>query len=126
VLLPELAGWNRMRQTAAAHYAALGLGDFVELPATAPGADPIYHLYVVRCEDRDAVQAALKAADVGSVVYYDTPHHLQPVFADLGYEEGSLPETERASRECLALPMYPTLPEADQHALIAALEAASA
>lgn len=126
VLLPELAGWNDMRQAAAARYADLGLGRFVELPATAPGADPIYHLYVVRCEDRDAIQGTLKAADVGSVVYYDTPHHLQPVFADLGYEEGSLPETERAARECLALPMYPTLPEGDQQTLVAALEAASA
>ena len=126
VLLPELAGWNDMRQAAAQRYADLGLDRFVELPATAPGADPIYHLYVVRCQDRDAIQAALKAADVGSVVYYDTPHHLQPVFADLGYEEGSLPETERAARECLALPMYPTLPEADQQTLVAALEAASA
>ncbi|MGI9187039.1 MAG: DegT/DnrJ/EryC1/StrS family aminotransferase [Gaiellales bacterium] len=126
VLLPELAGWNDMRQAAAQRYQELGLDRFVEPPATAPGADPIYHLYVVRCGDRDAIQAALKAGDVGSVVYYDTPHHLQPVFADLGYEEGSLPETERASRECLALPMYPTLPEADQHALVAALEFASA
>ena len=79
-----------------------------------------------RTELERTAEGALKAADVGCVVYYDTPHHLQPVFADLGYKEGSLPETERASRECLALPMYPTLPEADQHALIAALEAASA
>lgn len=126
VLLPELAGWNAMRQAAAARYADLGLDRFVELPATAPGADPIYHLYVVRCQEREAVQSALKAADVGSVVYYDTPHHLQPVFAHLGYTPGSLPETERAARECLALPMYPTLPAGDQETLIAALEAASA
>ncbi len=126
VLLPELAGWNRLRQEAAARYDELGLGRFVELPGTAPGADPIYHLYVVRCQDREAIQGALKAAEVGSVVYYDTPHHLQPVFAHLGYAVGSLPETERASRECLALPMYPTLPPADQQALVAALEAAFA
>ena len=126
VLLPELAGWNDLRQAAAQRYADLGLDRFVELPGTAPGADPIYHLYVVRCQDRDAIQGALKAADVGCVVYYDTPHHLQPVFADLGYKEGSLPETERAARECLALPMYPTLPAGDQETLIAALEAASA
>ncbi|MGI9116040.1 MAG: DegT/DnrJ/EryC1/StrS family aminotransferase [Gaiellales bacterium] len=126
VLLPELAGWNASRRTVADRYAELGLGRFVELPATAAGAEPIYHLYVVRCGDRDAVQAALKDADVGSVVYYDTPHHLQPVFAELGYAEGSLPETERAARECLALPMYPTLPAADQATLVGALEAALA
>lgn len=126
ILLPELAGWNDLRQAAAARYAELGLDRFVELPGTAAGADPIYHLYVVRCADRDAIQSALKAAEVGSVVYYDTPHHLQPVFAHLGYAPGSLPETERAARECLALPMYPTLPAGDQETLIAALEAASA
>ena len=50
----------------------------------------------------------------------------EPVFADLGYTVGSLPETERASRECLALPMYPTLPPADQATLVGALEAALA
>ena len=124
VLLPELAGWNAGRRAVAARYAELGLDRFVELPGVAPGAEEIYHLYVVRCHDRDAVQAALKAADVGSVVYYDTPHHLQPVFAHLGYAPGSLPETERAARECLALPMYPTLAADDQATLVRALEAA--
>lgn len=126
VLLPQLAGWNAARRAAADRYAALGLDRFVTLPGVAPGAEPIYHLYVVRCADRDAVQAALKAAEVGSVVYYDTPHHLQPVFADLGYQPGSLPETERAARECLALPMYPTLAAAQQTQLVDALAAALA
>ena len=121
ILLPELAGWNAGRRAAAARYAELGLGGYVELPGVAPGAEEIYHLYVVRCADRDAVQAALTTAEVGSVVYYDTPHHLQPVFASLGYQPGSLPETERAARECLALPMYPTLAAADQDALVRAL-----
>ena len=124
ILLPELAGWNAARRAAAARYDELGLGRFVGLPGTAPGAEEIYHLYVARCDDRDAVQAALKAAEVGSVVYYDTPHHLQPVFAHLGYAAGSLPETERAARECLALPMYPTLAADDQATLVRALEAA--
>ena len=68
----------------------------------------------------------MRAAEVGSVVYYDTPHHLQPVFAHLGYAPGSLPETERAARECLALPMYPTLPAEGQTALVDALESALA
>ena len=126
VLLPELAGWNASRRAVASRYAELGLDRFVDLPGVAPGAEEIYHLYVVRCRDRAAVQGALAAAEVGSVVYYDTPHHLQPVFAHLGYAEGSLPETERAARECLALPMYPTLPAEGQAALVGALEAALA
>lgn len=124
ILLPELAGWNAARRAVAARYDELGLGRFVGLPGVAPGAEEIYHLYVTRCDDRDAVQAALKAAEVGSVVYYDTPHHLQPVFAHLGYAAGSLPETERAARDCLALPMYPTLAADDQATLVRALEAA--
>ncbi len=123
VLLPEVAGWNAARRAVADRYAALGLDRFVHLPGSAPGAEPIYHLYVARCADRGAVQAALKSAEVASVVYYDVPHHLQPVFAQLGYSVGSLPETERAARECLALPMYPTLSEAEQAIAVDALEA---
>jgi len=126
VLLPELAGWNAARRAVAARYLELGIDRFVAPPATAPGAEPIYHLYMARCPDRDAVQAALKAADVGAVVYYDTPHHLQPVFRDLGYAAGSLPETERAARECIALPMYPTLDADAQAAVVGALEASLA
>ena len=75
----------------------------------APDAQPIYHLYVVRTAQRDALEAALKERGIGATVYYGRPHHLQPVFAHLGYGEGSLPETERAAREALALPMFPTL-----------------
>ena len=123
ILLPELAGWNAARRQVAERYAALGLDRFVELPGTAVGAEPIYHLYVVRSVDRDAVQARLKLAGVGAAIYYDTPHHLQPVFLDLGYRVGSLPETERASREGLALPMYPTLSEAEQEIVVDALAA---
>ena len=126
ILLPELAGWNAGRQAVAARYAALGLGRFVELPATAAGAQPIYHLYMVRSQRREAVQAALKEAGVGAVIYYDIPHHQQPVFAGLGYGVGSLPETERASREGLALPMYPTLSEAEQTVVVDALAASIA
>ena len=126
ILLPELAGWNAGRQAVAARYAALGLGRFVELPATAAGAQPIYHLYMVRSQRREAVQAALKEAGVGAVIYYDIHRHQQPVFAGLGYGVGSLPETERASREGLALPMYPTLSEAEQTVVVDALAASIA
>jgi dTDP-4-amino-4,6-dideoxygalactose transaminase len=126
VLRPELPAWNAARRAVAERYLELGLDRFAELPAVAEGAEPIYHLYVVRTAERDALQAALRAADIGAVVYYDTPHHLQPVFAELGHAPGSLPETERAARECIALPMYPTLAPEQQAEVVGALEAALA
>jgi dTDP-4-amino-4,6-dideoxygalactose transaminase len=126
VLLRELDGWNDARRVAAERYRELGLGDHVELPATADGAEQIYHLYVVRTPERDALEAALKERGVGAAVYYGTPHHLQPVFADLGYREGSLPETERAAREGLALPMFPTISAQQQEEVVAAVQAAVA
>jgi dTDP-4-amino-4,6-dideoxygalactose transaminase len=126
ILLPELDGWNAARRAVADRYRDGGLGRFVGLPGVAPGADPIYHLYVVRTPERDVVKNALQEAGVGAVVYYDVPHHLQPVFAHLGYSEGSLPETERAAREGLALPMYPTLSPDDQEQVLAAFEASVA
>jgi dTDP-4-amino-4,6-dideoxygalactose transaminase len=80
------------------------LGDLVELPAD-DGAH-VYHLYVVRTPERDRVAAALTDAGIGNGSYYVTPLHLQPALRYLGWEEGSLPETERAARENLALPMW--------------------
>ena len=62
----------------------------------------------------------MKERGIGATVYYGRPHHLQPVFAHLGYREGSLPETERAAREAIALPMFPTLSEQQQEEVVAA------
>jgi dTDP-4-amino-4,6-dideoxygalactose transaminase len=103
VFLPHLDGWNRQRRDAAARYAELGLGDIVELP---DDQGHVYHLYVVRSPERERLAAALDAAGVAHGSYYVTPLHLQPALRYLGYVEGSLPETERAARENLALPMW--------------------
>jgi dTDP-4-amino-4,6-dideoxygalactose transaminase len=123
--LPEVAGWNAARRDAADRYRALGLGDLVELPAEAPGAEHVYHLYVVRATARDELARALSEAGIGCRAYYEIPLHLQPVFAHLGYRRGDLPETERASDEGLALPMFPTLAEAAQTEVVAAVRAAA-
>jgi dTDP-4-amino-4,6-dideoxygalactose transaminase len=104
VFLPHLTGWNAARREAAARYAELGLGEAVELPADEPGH--VYHMYVVRSRNRDRVASALEAAGIASAAYYTTPLHLQPAMRYLGYEPGSLPETERAAAEDLALPMW--------------------
>jgi dTDP-4-amino-4,6-dideoxygalactose transaminase len=123
--LPEVSRWNAARRAAAARYRTLGLGDLVELPAEAPSTEPVYHLYVVRTRDRDQLARHLNAAGIGCRAYYEIPLHLQPVFAHLGYREGDLPETERAAREGLALPMFPTLDEAAQSEVVAAVRAAA-
>jgi len=123
--LPEVAGWNAGRRSAADRYRALGLGDLVELPSELPGAEHVYHLYVVRAQARDELARALSAAGIGCRAYYDIPLHLQPVFAHLGYRPGDLPETERAADEGLALPMFPTLTGAAQTEVVAAVRAAA-
>ena len=125
LFLPHAAGWNDDRRAAAARYAELGLGDLVTLPAEAPSTRHVYHLYVVRSAARDGLVGALREAGVGAAVYYETPHHLQPVFAHLGHLQGSLPEAERAGREGLALPMFPTLGAESQRTVVAAVRAAA-
>jgi dTDP-4-amino-4,6-dideoxygalactose transaminase len=123
--LPEVPAWNAARQRAAERYSELGLGEVVSLPAVASCRTHVYHLYVVRTPDRDIVRSRLKDAGIGAVVYYAQPLHLQPVFAHLGYREGSLPETESAAREGLALPMFPTITEQQQAEVVAAARAAA-
>ena len=123
VFLPHLPGWNASRREAAARYAELGLGDAVELPADEAGH--VYHLFVVRSPDRDAISARLKDAGVASAAYYVTPSHLQPAMRYLGYKPGSLPETERAAVENLALPMWAGIgPEAQELVVETVLAAA--
>ncbi len=85
----------------------------------------MYHLYVVRTPERERLIAALDQAEIGWATHYTTPLHLQPVFAGLGYSEGSLPETERASRETLALPIWPAITSAQQERVVDCLRAAS-
>jgi dTDP-4-amino-4,6-dideoxygalactose transaminase len=123
LFLPRVAGWNRARREAAARYKALGLGDACELPRDEDGH--VYHMYVVRSSERDRIAAALTAAGIGCQAYYRTPLHLQPVFASLGYREGSLPETERAARENLALPLWAGIDEAQQREVVERVRSAA-
>ena len=116
LFLTQIDGWNAARREGAARYAELGLGDVCELPVDEPGH--VYHMYVVRTSERERIAAALKEADIGCASYYVTPLHLQPVFAGLGYREGSLPETEKAARENLALPLWAGIGAAEQEQVV--------
>jgi dTDP-4-amino-4,6-dideoxygalactose transaminase len=122
VLLPHLAGWNRSRREAAGRYAELGLGEAVELP-TDDGAH-VYHMYVVRTPDRERIAEALDEVGIASASYYVTPLHLQPAMADLGYRPGSLPETERAAADNLALPMWGGIGVDQQERVVATVRSA--
>ena len=123
LFLGEIDGWNRARREAAARYAELGLGEFCELPQDEPGH--IYHMYVVRTPERARLAEALTAAGIANASYYVTPTHLQPALKHLGHEEGLLPETERASRENLALPMWAGIPAEIQERVVSVVREAS-
>lgn len=73
----------------------------------------VYNQFVIRCERRDELKTYLQQQGVGTEVYYPLPLHLQPCYADLGYGEGSMPVSERASKEVLALPIHADLPGED-------------
>lgn len=122
VFLPHLPGWNEARREAAARYRALGLGELVDLPSDQPGH--VYHMYVARSSRRDEIAGALREAGIASASYYTTPLHLQPALRFLGYEPGSLPETERAASDNLALPMWGGMGEAEQERVVEAVRTA--
>jgi dTDP-4-amino-4,6-dideoxygalactose transaminase len=123
VFLPHLGGWNASRREGAARYAELGLGEAVELPADEPGH--VYHMFVVRTQERERVSGALQQAGIASGAYYTTPLHLQPAFRYLGWQPGSLPETERAAAQNLALPMWGGIGADVQERVVATVRAAS-
>ena len=113
--LPYLDGWSDARRRNAAFYdAALAGLDGIVLPVVRPGNESIVNQYTLRVPGgrRDALQDFLKARGVGSSVYYPIPLDRQECFEYLGYRQGQFPESERASREVLSLPVFPELTEA--------------
>ncbi|MFL6334908.1 MAG: DegT/DnrJ/EryC1/StrS family aminotransferase [Pyrinomonadaceae bacterium] len=127
VKLPHLDAWSDARRERAETYTRFieeaGLSEFVTPPHVIPGARHIFHQYVVRVSEgrRDALLEHLKQNGVGTKVYYPVPLHLQPCFADLGYKEGDFPESERAARETLALPIFPELSREQQEYVVETL-----
>ena len=115
--LPRLPAWNDRRRAIAARYRELLGGAEREgrivLPAEAPENRHVYHQYVVRVADRDGVKARLAQRGVASAVFYPIPLHLQDCFEALGGRPGQLPESEKAAKEVLALPVFPELQEAE-------------
>ncbi len=123
VKLRYLEDWNTKRQELAQRYDELLASLPVTTPPVPPDVEHVYHQYTIRVTERDALAEHLRAHGVGTMIYYPVPLHLQGLYADLGYVEGSLPVSEQASREVLSLPMYPVLSEAQQMEVVEAIEA---
>ena len=120
--LPHLESWSAARRANAAFYDS-AFADVAELvtPYVDPANASIYNQYTVRAQRRDELQAHLKERGVGCSVYYPLPLHLQPCFEYLGYREGQFPESERAAREVLSLPVFPELTAAQRDAVVDAV-----
>lgn len=124
IKLPHLDEWSSQRRANADYYRER----FQPIEELVLPAEPwarrgferhhIYHQYVIRSKLRDALQAALQAAQIGNAIYYPMPLHLQECFRDLGYKAGDFPEAEKACGEVLALPIFPELGE-DRRAFVA-------
>ncbi len=112
VKLKHLDAWTRERRRVASRYHELLAGTPLQLPREAAYAESAYHLYVVRHPRRDELKKYLEANGVGCALHYPLPLHLQKCYADLGYKAGDFPVAEKAARECLSLPIFPELTEA--------------
>ncbi len=124
VKLGYLDAWTMARAERAHQYVELcrdvGLDRIVSLPIVQPGRRHVWNQYVIRVPDgrRDELRAYLSDRKIGTEIYYPVPLHRQQCYADLGYAEGSLPETERAARETLALPIFPELTVSEQQRVV--------
>jgi dTDP-4-amino-4,6-dideoxygalactose transaminase len=122
--------WNARRRELGANYDRLftqaGLAGKssagpLQLPFIATQGHHIFHQYVVRARRRDDLRRHLTERGVGTEIYYPSPLHLQKSYTFLGYAEGDFPESERASREVLALPIFPELTAEEQAAVVEAI-----
>jgi dTDP-4-amino-4,6-dideoxygalactose transaminase len=113
VKLRYLEGWIEGRQRNAALYTELLAGNGVAMPVKVPNSTHVYHLYVVRTPQRDALQTHLREQGIGTAIHYPIPIHLQPFYAQHGFRRGQFPVTEQLCDEILSLPMFPEM-TADQ------------
>jgi dTDP-4-amino-4,6-dideoxygalactose transaminase len=112
VKLKYLGQWTRERRRVASRYTELLANTPLRLPKPAAFAESAWHLYTIRHPKRDALKKHLEGNGIGCAVHYPIPLHLQKVYAHLGHKSGDFPVAEKAGRECLCIPMYPELTEA--------------
>jgi dTDP-4-amino-4,6-dideoxygalactose transaminase len=124
VKLPHLPKWNESRRKLAHRYheSLAQLKEFMVIPEEAPWSKGVYHLYVVRVQDREALQAHLAESGIGTGIHYPIPLHQQKAYGYLGYNTGDFPVTERVSREIVSLPMFPQLAASQQDQVVSAVK----
>jgi dTDP-4-amino-4,6-dideoxygalactose transaminase len=126
VKLNHLERWTTARGAMAGRYRELfkqsGLDDIVRVPsAPPPDSRHVYNQFSIRCQQRDALREYLRTQGIPTEIYYPVPLHLQPAFSYLGHGEGDFPQSELASEEVLALPVYPELSEVRQRSVVEAI-----
>jgi dTDP-4-amino-4,6-dideoxygalactose transaminase len=124
VKLRSLEAWNARRRRAAGRYLE-GLASLtsLDLPVTADGVSHVWHLFTVRCPDREGLRAALGTQGIGALIHYPIPPHLSKAYAETGYRRGAFPLAERIADTILSLPIGPHLTDADQDRVIGAVRA---
>jgi dTDP-4-amino-4,6-dideoxygalactose transaminase len=126
VKLAKLDAWNERRKQVAKRYLqTLSKHKRLVLPFVPDWAEPVWHLFIIRHEQRDVLQKALAKAGIGTMIHYPIPPHLQPAYADLHLHVGDFPISEQLAKEVLSLPLSPHLPEIDVHTVIAEVSRAT-
>ncbi len=123
VKLAHLGEWNESRRQAAMRYRELfRAGNGSEFPPYEPDwSKPVYHLYVIRVQDRDSLLRRLAEENIGSGIHYPVPLHLQKAYDSFGYKPGDFPVTEKVASEIVSLPMFPNLSAEQQTRVVSAI-----
>lgn len=121
IKLNHLPDWTERRKELAKRYDHLLQGLPVRRPSEAPERGHVWHLYVILHSERDRIRNELAAADIQTGLHYPMPLHLQPAYSHLGHRTGDFQVSEWVSRECLSLPLFPEMTDAQQDAVVEAL-----
>jgi dTDP-4-amino-4,6-dideoxygalactose transaminase len=125
--LPHLPGWTARRQAIAAEYQQRLAGiEGLSLPVVAPGREPVWHLYVVRHEQRDALARHLAEAGIQTVINYPVALPFLPAYARFGHQPSDFPNAHHHQSRVLSLPIFPEMTAAQMDAVAAALRAFAA
>lgn len=121
VRLSHMAELTEEKRKIAARYLAELHNEKIVLPKTIDGATHVYHQFVVRCRERDALIDYLNEREIGTIIHYPIPPHLAQAYGYLGFQEGDFPITERLAKEVLSIPMYNGMTEEEQTYVINAI-----